>query len=218
MAECPICVLNVATRRLLLSDAEIVVPVEPLPFTGEEALAIRTTNQLFLSTTGLNGVLSPTTIATIDAVAALWLAEALEVSAESVNFAGSAGTFVLRKEGMAAVNSGKNAMVFFRTTDGELRENPFWVSGMPQIGSLDSDLSCPASEKTVVLPVIAGIISFLVAVAAIFYCGREQVGATLFEQTAKAERSAQVAMREAEVKVGRSYRRKLILVKVIILG
>eukprot|EP00045_Choanoeca_perplexa_P018154 m.280221 g.280221 ORF g.280221 m.280221 type:complete len:1327 (-) comp17732_c0_seq2:508-4488(-) len=59
---------------------------------------------------------------------------------------------------------------------------------------------CPACDRSLIIPIVVGVMAFLVFTLLILYCGRQRVGASLFEQTAKAERFAQVARQEAEVK------------------
>ncbi|EDQ87916.1 uncharacterized protein MONBRDRAFT_26982 [Monosiga brevicollis MX1] len=49
-------------------------------------------------------------------------------------------------------------------------------------------------------PEVGGVLVFLAFALFILYCGRQKVGAMLFEQTAKAERSAEMAKHEVEVK------------------
>ncbi|EGD77705.1 hypothetical protein PTSG_08798 [Salpingoeca rosetta] len=59
---------------------------------------------------------------------------------------------------------------------------------------------CPACNRSVIIPVVAGVLSFLAIVAVILYCGRQRVGLSLLEKTRRAEHFAQLARHDAEVK------------------
>ena len=53
---------------------------------------------------------------------------------------------------------------------------------------------------SVVVPAVSSVVVFIILIALMFLCGRRRVDASVFELTAEAERSAQVAIHEAEVK------------------
>ena len=60
--------------------------------------------------------------------------------------------------------------------------------------------NCPKCDRTVIIPIVVGVLAFLAVVVLMLFWGRRQVSATLFEQTARAEMSARNAIHEAEVK------------------
>lgn len=58
--------------------------------------------------------------------------------------------------------------------------------------------NCP--HHSYILPLIVGILALLAVLSILYYCGRKHIGASLFEQTLRAERDAQVARQNAEIK------------------
>lgn len=77
---------------------------------------------------------------------------------------------------------------------------PWFNSTCDVFPSANDDQPCPRCDNALIIPIVVGVIAFLAAVIFILYCGRQRVGAQLFEQTALAEQEAKVAMQEAAVK------------------
>lgn len=169
------------------------------------------------------GSVSPTVASAIDAAVAVIIAhersEALGKdlfdSLLSTSFIGTSSLFAF--ESSTKARTGAYFDVTF--TDPEVDGTPSAVFGvwaqsiftfivkLPSLGAVTSaplanicSVTCPKCDRSLIIPIVIGLMCFLVAITIIFYCGRQRVGVSLFEQTAQAEHDAQVAMREAEVK------------------
>jgi len=79
-------------------------------------------------------------------------------------------------------------------------KQPWFNSTCDIFPNVPKDQPCPRCDNALIIPIVVGVIAFLAAVIFILYCGRQRVGAQLFEQTALAEQEAKVAMHEAAVK------------------